>query len=140
LYIDDKRTLDSMFTLLKSKESHYTVYRRNEIPQHLKYKHARIGDLVMMAHPAHHIRLGDRSGFSQTLERGTHFGVHGYDPSVVSDMRGIFLAQGPQVKKGQRVGLIRNIDIYPFVARILELKIPKIDGDPKVLREIYISK
>jgi hypothetical protein len=44
------------------------------------------------------------------------------------------------VKKGQKLGLVRNIDIYPFVAKILNLPLPKIDGDPKALEKIYVGK
>jgi predicted AlkP superfamily pyrophosphatase or phosphodiesterase len=137
LYINDKPTLDSMYTLLKSKEGQYKVYRKRELPKQLEYgNHYRIGDLVLMAAPAHTIRYDDRKGNSRDMEKGSHFGVHGYDPTVVTDVRGIFLAQGPQIKQGQKLGLVRNIDIYPLVARILGLKIPKIDGDPKALEKM----
>ncbi|MEJ0034166.1 MAG: ectonucleotide pyrophosphatase/phosphodiesterase [Bacteroidota bacterium] len=136
LYIDNKSTLDSMYNLLKSKESQFKVYKRNEIPKHLQYNHYRLGDLVVISTPYHTIRLGDRKGNAQRWKPGSHFGVHGYDPGVVADVRGIFLAQGPQIKAGQKLGLVRNIDIYPLVARILGLPIPKIDGDPKALEGI----
>ena len=136
LYIDDKHTLDSMYTLLKSKEKQFTVYRRKELPKHLQYDHYRIGDLVMMAAPKHVVRLADRKANAQKMEKGSRFGVHGYDPTVVTDVRGIFLAQGPQIKQGEKLGLVRNIDVYPLVARILGLTIPKIDGDPKALEKI----
>jgi len=137
LYIDDKSTLDSMYTFLKSRESNYKVFRKGDMPGELYYgNHYRIGDLVLMAAPAHTIRHSNRIESSQHMQKGSHFGVHGYDPAVVTDMRGIFLAQGPQIKQGQKLGLIRNIDIYPLVTKILGLKIPKIDGDPKVLEKI----
>jgi predicted AlkP superfamily pyrophosphatase or phosphodiesterase len=136
LYIDDKHTLDSMYALLKSNEGKFKVYKRSELPKHLQYDHYRIGDLVMMAAPAHAIRLADRKGHTEKMEKGSHFGVHGYDPALVTDVRGIFLAQGPQIKQGKKLGLVRNIDVYPLLARILGLPIPKIDGDPKALEKI----
>jgi alkaline phosphatase D len=137
LYIDDKPTLDSMYTLLKSKEGQYKVFRKKEMPKHLGYgNHYRIGDLVLMAAPAHTIRYADRKGNAKRMKKGSHFGVHGYDPTVVTDVRGIFLAQGPQIETGQKLGLVRNIDVYPLVARILGLTIPKIDGDPKALEKV----
>jgi predicted AlkP superfamily pyrophosphatase or phosphodiesterase len=137
LYIDDKSTLDSMYTLLKGKEGGYKVFRKKDLPKQLNYgEHYRIGDLVLMAAPAHTIRHSDRKGNSQRMQKGSHFGVHGYDPAVVTDVYGIFLAQGPQIKRGQKLGLVRNIDIYPLVAKILRLPIPKIDGDPNALGKI----
>lgn len=141
LYIDKQQTLDSMYTLLKGKEKNFKVYKKNELPKQLQYgNHHRIGDLVMLAAPAHILRHSDRKRNDQGAKAGAHFGVHGYDPTVVSDVRGIFLAQGPQLKKGQKLGLVRNIDVYPLVARILGLTIPKIDGDPKALEKIYNGK
>jgi predicted AlkP superfamily pyrophosphatase or phosphodiesterase len=137
LYINDRSTLDSMYNLLKSREGKYKVYRRKELPKHLKYDHYRIGDLVMISEPKHNIRLSDSKGTIPRAKYGTHFGVHGYDPAVVSDVQGIFLAQGPQVERGQSLGRVRNIDIYPFIAKILGLTIPNIDGDPKALEKLY---
>jgi predicted AlkP superfamily pyrophosphatase or phosphodiesterase len=141
LYIDDKKTLDSMYTLLKGKEDRFKVYRRNELPKQLQYgRHYRIGDLVMMANPAHNIRRSDRKTYMQRGKPGAFFGVHGFDPTMVADMRGLFLAQGPNLRKGEKLGLVRNIDIYPLVVRILGLKLPPIDGDPKALKKIYIGR
>lgn len=139
LYVDDKNTRDSLYTLLKSKENHFKIYRRNELPNQMQLNHYRVGDLVMVADHPYYIRLGDRKAFTQRMKAGSHFGVHGYDPTTVNDMRGIFLAQGPNVKKGMKVGLIRNIDIYPFVTKILGLKNPQIDGDPKALEKVYVK-
>jgi predicted AlkP superfamily pyrophosphatase or phosphodiesterase len=140
LYIDDQPALDSMYNLLKSKEKNFKVYKRNELPKHLNYgNNYRIGDLVMIAEPQHYIRFNDRKGNARS-RTGGNFGVHGYDPTAVTEMRGIFLAQGPQVKKGQRLGLVKNVDIYPFVAKILGLTVPKNDGDPKTLEKIYLTR
>jgi alkaline phosphatase D len=140
LYIDDKYELDSMYSLLKSKEDRFRVYKRKELPKHLKYDHYRIGDLVLMAEPYYYFRHSGRRIATQHPREGAHFGVHGYDPTVVKDMRGIFLARGPQIKKGRRVGPVRNIDIYPLIARILGLSLPPIDGDPDALESIYAGR
>jgi predicted AlkP superfamily pyrophosphatase or phosphodiesterase len=141
LYFDQQPTLDSMYTLLKAKEKSFKVYKKAGLPKQLQYgNHYRIGDLVLISDPGHIFRHSDRTRNSQDMKPGSHFGVHGYDPTAVSEVRGIFLAQGPQVKKGQKLGLVRNIDVYPFVARILGLTIPKIDGDPKALEKIYGGK
>ncbi|HZY82390.1 MAG TPA: ectonucleotide pyrophosphatase/phosphodiesterase [Cyclobacteriaceae bacterium] len=137
LYIDEKHTLDSMYALLKSKEDRFKVYKRKELPRHLQYDHYRIGDLVLISEPTYYIR---HSGRRPDTNESKHFGVHGYDPTIVTDMHGIFLARGPQIKKGQRLDVVRNIDIYPLVCRILGLQVPKIDGDPKALEKVYNGK
>jgi predicted AlkP superfamily pyrophosphatase or phosphodiesterase len=139
LYIDNKSTADSMYTFLKSRENHFIVYRKPDFPKHWQYNHYRVGDVVIVADERYYIRHSDRAAFNKRVQQGARFGVHGYDPALVPDMRGIFLAKGPQIKKGARPGLVRNIDIYPLIARILGLKIPPIDGDPKALKKIYVK-
>jgi alkaline phosphatase D len=66
-----------------------------------------------------------------------NFGEHGYNPALTKDMNGIFYAMGPNVKQGVKLKPVENIHVYPFVAKILGLKIPKIDGDVKILEGIY---
>lgn len=139
IYVDDVPRRDSLYSILKSKENHYKAYKRNELPKHIKMNHYRVGDIVMIADHPYYIRFADRKNTMQRMKAGSHFGVHGFDPTVVKDMQGIFLAQGPNVKKGVRLGTVRNIDIYPFVTRILGLKDPAIDGDPKALSKIYVK-
>jgi len=140
LYVDKTSTLDSMFTILKANETHYKVYRKSQLPARWHYAHYRVGDIVLVAKPGHNIRLSDRAAFFQRAKPGATIGVHGYDPEAVTDMRGIFLAQGPQIRKGMKLDLVRNIDIYPFIARLLKLKSPPIDGDERALWSIYNSK
>ena len=53
------------------------------------------------------------------------------------EVNGIFYAMGPNVKKGRKLKPFENIHVYPFVAKILRLRIPEIDGDRKVLENIY---
>jgi hypothetical protein len=51
-------------------------------------------------------------------------------------MFGIFYAQGPDIKRGIRIPAFENIHIYPLIASILHLQIPKIDGRFEVLKPI----
>ncbi|WP_143961012.1 alkaline phosphatase family protein [Litoribacter populi] len=56
------------------------------------------------------------------------FGEHGYDPSH-KDMHGIFYANGPAFRSGIEIESVENTDVYPLIAKILELKISEeIDG------------
>ena len=54
-------------------------------------------------------------------------------------MLGIFFAYGPNIKAGKKIPAFQNIHIYPLVAKILNLSIPPIDGDVKVLENIYVK-
>jgi predicted AlkP superfamily pyrophosphatase or phosphodiesterase len=139
LYVDRATTLDSMYQLLKAKEKNYKVYRKNDLPERWHYRHYRVGDIILVSEPHHYIRHSNRAAFNQSTPQGKKFGVHGFDPAVVKDMYGLFMAQGPRIKKGKKIGLVRNIDVYPLAARILNLPLPKIDGDEKALQSIYVK-
>jgi predicted AlkP superfamily pyrophosphatase or phosphodiesterase len=139
LYVDKPSALDSLYLLLKGKEKNYKVYRKGDFPKEWHYQHYRVGDLVLVSAPYHYIRHSDREAFNRTTPQGKKFGVHGYDPAVVKDMHGLFMAQGPRIKKGKKIGFVRNLDVYPLIVRILGLKLPPIDGDPKALQSIYLK-
>jgi predicted AlkP superfamily pyrophosphatase or phosphodiesterase len=139
LYADDPTVVDSMYQLLKAHEGKYKVYRKADLPKAWHYQHYRVGDLLLVSEPYHYIRHSDRGAFKRSAPQGGKFGVHGYDPARVKDMYGLFMAQGPQIKKGKKLGLVRNIDVYPLIARILNLPLPKIDGDEKALRDVYVK-
>jgi alkaline phosphatase D len=70
--------------------------------------------------------------------RGPPKGEHGYDPRKFKTMGAIFYAIGPNVKPKGRVDSFENVNVYPFLARILGLKLPeKLDGSPAVLGSLY---
>jgi alkaline phosphatase D len=54
-------------------------------------------------------------------------------------MRGIFYAAGSGIREDERVGPFENVDIYPFIAHLLGLKVGKIDGSSSVLQPFLIE-
>ena len=100
------------------------AYLRNEVPAALHYRaNPRIGDVVVVADPGVMIREGNPPPP----------GMHGWDPRH-PDMHGIFLASGPDIRPGRRIGRIESVHLYPFLARLLRLAPnPDVDGDPAVL-------
>ncbi len=139
LYIKNKKKQDSIYNVLKSKEKNYYVLKKSEYPERWDYRVDRAGDLMIIANQGRYIRGADWSSFLKTAKLGSKFGVHGYDPNAVNDMRGIFYAQGPNIKPGTTVPAFQNIHIYPLIARILGLPIPPIDGKMQVLEKIYVK-
>lgn len=56
-------------------------------------------------------------------------GDHGWAPEATG-MHGIFLAAGPRLPKGVRIGAVSAVDVYPLMMEILGLPITTpIDGD-----------
>lgn len=127
---------DSLYNLLKKLENHFKVYRQKDFPAKWNYQGPRIGDPMIAAEPGYYISVTPKD-FVKYPPKAPVFGVHGYDPSVVKDTHAIFYAIGPNVKSGSTVPAFENINVYPFIAKILGLKTPKIDGDVKVLEGIY---
>jgi alkaline phosphatase D len=108
------------------------AYVRSEVPDALRYRaDPRIGDVVVVAEPGAMIGMGGSSPPP---------GMHGWDPGH-PDMRGIFLATGPEIAPGQRVGPIESVHVYPFLARLLQLTPhPDIDGDLSVLAPLLTTE
>jgi len=66
-------------------------------------------------------------------------GVHGYDAAHLRNMRGIFYAAGPGIREHAEVGPFENVDIYPFIAQLLGLRVGKIDGSSSVLQSFLLT-
>jgi alkaline phosphatase D len=139
-YVDNTRKADSLYQVLKKQEKNYTIYRKKDLPARWHYQQPRVGDLVMVVKPYHSIARSGRTSLFQKEKPGRKFGVHGYDPAEVTDMLGIFYAQGPNIRAGSKLPAIANIDIYPLIAKILGLKLPPIDGNPETLKSVIKTK
>lgn len=132
-YQSQPETREEMITLLlaainKEKNSPYQAYLRRDVPaEHHFNQNKRNGDIVVIA----------KSGYSISLkEQGQNFpaGSHGYSSYDGKDMHGIFYAQGPNIRSPLKIKSFENIHIYPWIAKILGLKITeKIDGKEEVL-------
>jgi predicted AlkP superfamily pyrophosphatase or phosphodiesterase len=137
LYSKDQALIDATYTALKDKDSRINVYRRSETPGHLHYRDSnRIGDLVIEA-AAPVLVIAPPP---DARPRPSVKGMHGYDPQRFPEMRGIFLAQGPDLKTGVTLEPFENIHIYPLIAHILGLKTPAVDGSLSVLAPILSGK
>ena len=55
-------------------------------------------------------------------------GAHGYHPGT-PDMRALFVAAGPSLRRGLVVPDLANVHLYEFMCRILQLTPAKNDGD-----------
>ena len=60
-------------------------------------------------------------------------GTHGYSSSD-PELDGIFIASGAGIKKGVKLDRMRNLDVAPTIARLLDVPLPNVDG--KVLDPI----
>ena len=102
---------------------------RHEVPERLHYSaDPRIGDLVILASPGATVVMPDR------MPRGDTY-THGWD-NQAPEMGAIFLAKGPGITPGRRIGAFESVNVYPWLAHILGLEPAAVDGKLEVLAPI----
>jgi predicted AlkP superfamily pyrophosphatase or phosphodiesterase len=83
-------------------------------------------DLIVLANKGYF--FGDTSaGQIPRGEKSERRGSHGNDP-LVPDLHAMFVAWGEGIKPGSRAGDVKNTDIAPTIARILEIQMPNVEG------------
>jgi len=128
--------LESIYRKLKENEYHYTVYKKEDVPEYYHYSDSPlISKLVVIAENGWGVETN--KSIENMKKYGTK-GNHGYDNHWI-DMHGIFYAVGPAFKVNYSVGTIDNIDIYPLLCKIFDV-IPNQLIDGKLERIKYILK
>ena len=64
-------------------------------------------------------------------------GTHGYAASD-PELDGLFIASGAGIKRGVKLPRVRNLDVTPTIARLLDVPLPDVEG--RVLEEILDGK
>jgi predicted AlkP superfamily pyrophosphatase or phosphodiesterase len=135
IFMKNKAKEDEIYNAIKAKESHFKIYKKADIPAKLHFnEHPRIGDLFLIAEPGY--GFYSKENLAKRPETRNIWGVHGFDPYITPEMGAIFYAKGPNILAGKTIPTFENIHVYPFVAAILGITPPKIDGDVKVLEGI----
>ncbi len=129
-------TEESIFSSLKAKAPHVSVYRKAEIPARFNYgTSSRIGDIVVMADEGWALSSRERYRPAPVSETVIYKGGHGYDNQLES-MRALFIGHGAAFKQGQVVEPFANVDVYNVMARILGLKPAPNDGNPETVKAL----
>lgn len=117
---------DSIYNALKGANPHFSIYRKNETPEHWHYRnHRRITPLIGVAEEGWSVTT--RSYYNNYPDAFSG-GSHGYDPQVKS-MHGAFIAHGPGFKSGLKVGSFQNIHLYELLSALLDVEPGPNDGD-----------
>ncbi|WDF48180.1 ectonucleotide pyrophosphatase/phosphodiesterase [Chryseobacterium sp. KACC 21268] len=138
VYVKNPKEIRSVFRELKNKETDdYDVYLDKRLPKYLHFatrddQYKRIGQILLIPKaPKIFLEKGQK----------TSSGKHGYDPKLVPEMKSTFFAWGPAFKSNLIINEFENVNIYPLVAKILDLKInQKIDGKLKNLECVLNTK
>ena len=86
-------------------------------PQRWQQSDPNIGDVLVLSD----------EGFLFTDETCHNGGVHGYDPAY-SDMHALFRAMGPDIRRGEDMGVFSNTAVYALVCRLLGISPAPNDG------------
>src|ERR1700723_4618737 len=145
-YMDPRseEAAEKVFAALDGKSDKFKVYRNSQVPAGLHFDgNLREGDPVVVATGPYLIRVNaPPAGAGDVMHpAGPPEGMHGYDPAHMPEMKAIFFAAGPDIRRGEKVPPFENVNLYPLVARILGLDIShlptgKVDGDLKVLQGV----
>ena len=132
LYAPNEEVAARAYRQLRGASDRFVVYRRRDVPAYLHFSsNARIGDPVVIPTGPYLIRAHAPEK-AETAPKGEH----GYDPSKMRSMRAIFYAEGPDIRAGYRLRAFENVDVYPLIARILGLRVGRIDGTLEPVRPI----
>jgi alkaline phosphatase D len=135
LYGKDEAATEKAYQQLKSASGDFKVYRRAHVPAVLDYNQsAREGDPVIVPTGPFSIRAHAPS--DPAKDYPPNKGSHGYDPREMPDMKAIFYATGPDIKKGATLRPFENVNIYSFIAELLQLEAPATDGKLSVLQGV----
>ena len=111
----------------------FKVYRRTDVPPYLHYNsNPREGDPVIVPNGPYSLHAQVSS--SAQIHSDKPHGEHGFNPRTMPEMKAIFFAAGPDIRPGVQLKPFENVNIYPFIAEILGLQAPEVDGSLDVLR------
>jgi predicted AlkP superfamily pyrophosphatase or phosphodiesterase len=128
LYAENDTALFAWFEAHQTDNAHLKVMRREQTPDEWHYRiHPHTGEVLLIADPGY---VFVNNAQQKMQGQGEIRGVHGYDPRQNPALQGIFYAAGPHIKQGQHLGRISNIEVAPFVARLLQLPVlPDAESD-----------
>lgn len=140
IYGNTPEAIEKTYQAMKGKSPRFEVYRRAEVPAHLHFgDNPRCGDLVAIVNQASIFTLPRPDQDKGRGPRTPPKGEHGYDPQKFKTMHATFYAIGPNVKPKTKIPSFENVNVYPFMAKILGLTLPeKQDGSFSVLAPIYV--
>lgn len=118
-------------SLKKQGEGRFTVMseaRRAEVRMPVN---DRTGDLILEIQPP---------GYFINGEGHQSRGAHGFDPSL-SDMGATFIAAGPAFKQGVTLPPMKNLEVYPGMAKLMGLEyVPRTDSDSAIFEQGLVSQ
>lgn len=132
LYAPDEAAANAAYQKLKAADAAFMVYRRGNVPAELHFNaNPREGDPIIVARGPYAIRAHRPSADQE--DRAPTPGNHGYDPTMMPEMKAVFYAEGPDIRAGLKLKPFENVNVYPLIVKLLGLDSPPVDGSFGVL-------
>lgn len=112
---------------LTARHAHMTCWPKRAIPARLRYgTNPRVPPILCLADPGWLI-------LKTVPTKPAAKGNHGYD-NAASDMRALFIANGPAFLPGRRIAAFDNVAVAPLLRDLLGLPAAALDGDDAPFR------
>ncbi|MDY1034826.1 ectonucleotide pyrophosphatase/phosphodiesterase [Stenotrophomonas sp. CFBP8980] len=114
---------------LLGRHAHYQCWKKQDLPARWHYgSNPRIPSIICQMDEGWDALSRERIARRSHEDRGSH----GYDNALPS-MRAVFIARGPSFKQGKVIAPFDNVDVYPLLARLLQVPAAANDGDAERL-------
>lgn len=105
-------------------QDHYHCWRKTELPAAWRYgRHPRVAPIVCQSEVGWRVQTRANDRWPQPVR-----GEHGYAPEDPT-MHSVFVASGPAFRSGVVLAPFDNVDVYPLLAHLLDVKPAANDGD-----------
>ena len=112
------KDVTAVYQTLQKNRKHFKVFTKDNIPASYHYsKNPFISRIILIADLGWSLVDNKSAARYEKIKVG---GNHGYDNHEM-DMNGVFMAYGPDFKKGSHTGTVRNIDIYPLLCKLFNI-------------------
>ncbi len=129
LYAKSEADRQRVYDQLKHASDKFVAYRLRDVPAALHFNtNARAGDPVVIPTGPYAIRARRPANNKPGIDMANlppAAGSHGYDPRRMPEMKASFFAAGPDIFQGKTVAPFENVNLYPWIAHILDLKLPR---------------
>ncbi|MBS0296908.1 MAG: alkaline phosphatase family protein [Proteobacteria bacterium] len=103
---------------------HITCYNRADIPARLRYgRNPRVAPIVCIPEAGWQLTTHE----ANAKRKHVSLGEHGYDPASPT-MNALFVAHGPDFRKGVTLEPFDNVDVYPLLAKLTGIRPHRNDG------------
>lgn len=141
LYPKSDGDAQKAYEAMRGKSDKFAVYRRADVPGYLHFdSNPREGDPVVVPNGPYFLTAdADPDAPEHPV------GAHGFDATRMPEMKALFVAAGPDIRRGVVLPPFENVNVYPLIAKILgldisQLKTGPVDGKLGVLEGVLQGK